>query len=138
MSKEFSRSERISEGIQKALSKLVIDNIRDPRIGMVSINYVEVSKDYAVAKVYVSFIDLLDSEAISSAVDALNGAASYLRKMLSSELGLWSTPKLRFLIDKVGKRASQISDLIDQALAADAAVNGGASLKLDNDENKKR
>ena len=45
---------------------------------------------------------------------------------------------MRFLIDKVGKRASRISDLIDQALAADAAVNGGASLKLDDDENKKR
>ena len=74
MSKEFSRSERISESIQKSLSQLIGENIRDPRVGMVSINHVAVTKDYSIARVYVSFVDARGEENAKLGVEALNGA----------------------------------------------------------------
>ena len=78
MSKEFSRSERISESIQKSLSQLIGENIRDPRVGMVSINHVSVTKDYSIARVYVSFVDARGEENAKLGVEALNGASTYL------------------------------------------------------------
>ena len=119
MSKEFSRSERISESIQKSLSQLIGENIRDPRVGMVSINHVAVTKDYSIARVYVSFVDARGEENAKLGVEALNGASTYLRKLLSMELALRSTPKLRFFFDNVGDQANKISDLIDRAIKSD-------------------
>ena len=86
---------------------------------MVSINPVAVTKDYSIARVYVSFVDARGEENAKLGVEALNGASTYLRKLLSMELALRSTPKLRFFFDNVGDQANKISDLIDRAIKSD-------------------
>ena len=116
MPREFTRSERVSDAIQQEVSVLICDSIRDPRVGMASVTDVEVSRDLAYAKVYVTFVGEKSEEEIQEAIRALNGAASYLRKLLASSIKMRKTPQLNFLFDESGRRGQQLSALIDYCL----------------------
>jgi len=110
--------------------------VNDPRVGMVSVTGVEVSRDIAHAKVFVTVLNTLteDSEVnkstlsepgdldkleIKENIDALNKAAGFLRSLLAKRLSTRSVPKLRFFYDGSIARGQQLSSLIDSALAAD-------------------
>jgi ribosome-binding factor A len=116
MAQEFSRARRVGEQIQQILAQLIQREVKDPRIGMVTITAVKVSKDFEHARVYVS---VLGAEKISSTLDGLNHAAGFLRTELSHQLKLRSTPKLIFEYDSSLEEGNRLSSLIDQALAAD-------------------
>ena len=119
MPREFTRSERVSDAIQQEVSVLICDSIRDPRVGMASVTDVEVSRDLAYAKVYVTFVGEKSEEEIEEAIRALNGAASYLRKLLASSVKMRKTPQLNFLFDESGRRGQQLSALIDYAVSSE-------------------
>ena len=119
MPREFRRSERVSDAIQQEVSVLICDSIRDPRVGMASVTDVEVSRDLAYAKVYVTFVGEKSEEEIEEAIRALNGAASYLRKLLASSVKMRKTPQLNFLFDESGRRGQQLSALIDYAVSSE-------------------
>ena len=119
MPREFTRSERVSDAIQQEVSVLICDSIRDPRVGMASVTDVEVSRDLAYAKVYVTFVGEKSEEEIEEAIRALNGAASYLRKLLASSIKMRKTPQLNFLFDESGRRGQQLSALIDYAVSSE-------------------
>ena len=112
MPREFTRAERVSDAIQQEVSVLICDSIRDPRVGMVSVTDVEVSRDLAYAKVHVTFVGEKSEEEIKGAIRALNGAAGYLRKLLASSIKMRKTPQLNFLFDESGRRGQQLSALI--------------------------
>ena len=101
MPKEFTRSERVSDAVQRELALLIRQHIRDPRVGMVSVTDVAVTRDLAIAKVYVAFVGERSSDQIKEGLDALNGASGYLRKLLSSSITLRATPKLTFFYDSM-------------------------------------
>lgn len=118
MPREFFRSDRVSDAIQRLLGQIIPQEVRDPRVGMVNINQVTVSRDMAYAKIYVTFVG--DDEAASlQAVSILNKASGFLRGFVAKELDMRSVPKLQFFYDKTAIRGQEISTLIDRALAED-------------------
>ncbi len=136
MAEMSSRVQRVADQIQRELASLIQMEVNDPRVGMVSVTAVSVSRDLAHAKVYVTVLNSLteDSEIndstlsepgsldkleIEENINALNKAAGYLRSLLAKRLSTRSVPKLRFYYDSSIERGQQLSSLIDSALAAD-------------------
>ena len=117
MPREFTRAERVSDAVQQELAVLIRDEVRDPRVGMVSVTDVDISRDLAYAKIHVTFVGDRDQEEIDQAVRALNGAAGYLRKLLAASIKLRITPKLTFIYDESGRRGQHLSALIDYAMS---------------------
>ena len=107
-----NRGFRIADQIQRDLAELVRE-LKDPRVGMITINAVEVTPDYAHAKVFFS---LLIGEPAESEV-ALNEAAGFLRNGLFKRLAIHTVPTLRFQFDRTTERAAELSALIAKANA---------------------
>ena len=110
-----NRSFRIADQIQRDVSELIRD-LKDPRVGMVTISHVDVSPDYAHAQVYFS---VLVGDAQASA-DALNEAAGFLRNGLFKRLATHTVPTLHFHFDRTTERAADLSALIARANATRA------------------
>lgn len=107
-----NRGFRVADQIQRDLSELIRD-LKDPRIGMVTIAAVEVTPDYAHAKVFFSVL-VGDAQATA---DALNEAAGFLRNGLFKRLQIHTVPTLHFHFDRTTERASELNALIQQANA---------------------
>jgi ribosome-binding factor A len=116
MPRTSNRLGRISDQLKQELALLIQNELRDPRLGMVSVLDVKVSKDLAHADV---FITVLGAEA-KGAVDTLNKASGFLRSLLAKNLNLRVTPRLRFVFDESVERGRKLSSLIDEAVAQDA------------------
>mgnify|MGYP000990261637 CR=1 FL=1 len=110
-----NRSFRVADQIQRDVAELIRE-LKDPRIGMVTINAVEVSPDYAHAQIYFS---VLVGDAQASA-EALNEAAGYLRNGLFKRLQIHTVPTLHFHFDRTTERAADLSALIAKANATRA------------------
>lgn len=123
MAKEFNRADRIGDAIQRFLAQIIPQELRDPRIGLVNINDVRVSRDLAYAKVYVTFVGSDESTSLEG-VEALNKAAGYLRSFLAKELTSRSVPRLQFIYDKTAIEGQELSSLIDRAVAKDRDRQG--------------
>lgn len=107
-----NRSLRVADQIQRDLAELIRE-LKDPRVGMVTINAVEVTPDYAHAKVFFSLLigDPVESEA------ALNEAAGFLRNGLFKRLAIHTVPTLHFKFDRSTERAAELSAMIREANA---------------------
>jgi ribosome-binding factor A len=117
VAKEYPRTRRIAEQLKRELAELLRSEADDPRLALVSITSVVVSRDLAHAKVYVTLLGYEDQRA--QVVDALNGLAPELRRLLGRMLRLRVIPRLVFSYDEVIERGAALSALIDQAVAAD-------------------
>lgn len=125
MPKEYSRTQRIADMIQRELSELIRNEMRDPRVSLTSITGVEVSRDLAHAKVYVNFIaPAKEAREHEEAVKALNGAAGFLRSQLARTVELRTTPALRFIYDATSEKGQKLSALIDYARHRDQRLRG--------------
>ena len=119
MPREFSRTRRVGEQMQRELAVLIRDEVKDPRVGMVTVNDVEVSRDLAHAKVYITVLG--DPRQQVATLEALAGAAGFLRRQLGQRMLLRAVPQLHFHYDESVERGSHLSQLIDQAVAEDLA-----------------
>jgi len=120
MAKDYPRSYRVADQIQRELSDLIRHELKDPRVpDMVTIAGVEVSKDLANAKVYVSsfMIESEGAEKRDELVAALNQGTGYLRKLLGGKMRLRTVPAMKFFYDEVQQTGSVLSGLIDEAVA---------------------
>jgi ribosome-binding factor A len=99
MAREFGRNARIASQMQKELALILQRGIKDPRLGLVTVNEVEVTRDLAVAKVYVTVMNA-DSKTIARNLEILNDAASHLRREVGKRIRLRSVPELRFYYDE--------------------------------------
>jgi ribosome-binding factor A len=120
MARAFSRLDRIADQIQKDLSLIIQRELKDPRLGMVTINAVKVSKDLGYADVYFTVLnvnDVNDESAISQALQILKEASGFLRSELSHAINLRAMPQLRFHYDYSIIQAQRISGLINKARA---------------------
>jgi ribosome-binding factor A len=110
-----NRSFRIADQIQRDLAELLRE-LKDPRIGMVTVQAVEVTPDYAHAKVFFSVLvgDVQETQI------ALNEAAGFLRNGLFKRLQIHTVPTLHFNFDRTPERAAELSALIVQANATRA------------------
>ena len=120
MPREFTRSDRVSDAIQRLLGQVIPNEIRDPRIGLVNINEVTVTRDMAYAKVYVTFVGVDDETESLAAASVLNKASGFLRTFLAKELSMRTVPKLQFIYDKTSVKGQALSSLIDRALKEDS------------------
>ena len=127
MAREFSRQERVADYLQRELSTLIQRELRDPRLGMVSVTAVEVSRDLAHAKVFFTRLGTDSAEEAKPAAAVLDGAAGYLRSLLARDAQMRTVPRLRFLFDASVGRGRDMEALIDRAKAADAAQHGEMS-----------
>lgn len=117
--KTIPRTRRIGEQLRRELAELIRDELRDPRLTLVSMTSVEVSRDLAYARIYVTLLG--DPADRIERVDELNRAAPLLRRELGRRMRLRVIPKLEFCYDEVVERGAQLSALIDAAVAADAS-----------------
>ena len=120
MPREFSRTQRIADQMQRELAGILQLEMKDPRLGMVTVSSVSVSKDLAFADVYVTFLGLDGQKAVEEAVDVLRQAAGFLRSTLAKRMQIRFVPTLRFHYDETIERGSYISSLIDRAVASDS------------------
>lgn len=120
MPREFTRSDRVSDAIQRLLAQIIPQEIRDPRIGMVNINAVTVTRDMVYAKVYVTFVGVEDESKSLEGAAILNKASGFLRSFIAKELSMRTVPKLQFIYDKTTIRGQELSSLIDRAIAEDS------------------
>ena len=136
MPREFTRSDRVSDAIQRILGQVIAQEIRDPRIGMVNINAVTVTRDMAYAKVYVTFVGADETESLAAAA-VLNKASGFLRGFIAKELIMRSVPKLQFIYDKTAIRGQELSFLIDRAIKEDSThVHDDTEAKGESDGEK--
>lgn len=121
MPREFFRSDRVADAIQRSLAHLIQQEVRDPRLGIVNINSVSVARDLSLAKVYVTVVGAENERENEVAVDVLNKASSFLRNQVAKDLSIRSTPRLQFHYDKIAVQGQALSALIDRAVAEDYA-----------------
>lgn len=114
MVREFSRNARVASQIQKELALVLQRGVKDPRLGFVTVNEVEVSKDLAVAKVYVSVMNA-DTEGQKINIKILNDAANFLRVELGHKMKMRSVPQLRFYYDNALETGLRITELLDES-----------------------
>ena len=120
-----TRQRRIAEQIQKDLSMLIRLRVKDPRVGMVTVTWVEVAADYSHAKVFVS--TLMGADSLARTLEGLTEAAGFLRRELGRGLKLRVTPQLHFVADASIDRGVRMGALIGSALAADALLAAAQS-----------
>ncbi|MEE4361349.1 MAG: 30S ribosome-binding factor RbfA [Pseudomonadales bacterium] len=121
MPKEYGRDRRVADFIQRELAEILQFEMKDPRVGMVSVNEVRVSPDLGYADIYVSSLGVDDSEARDVLLRALSGAAGWFRTLIAKRAQMRTTPRLRFHWDELPERGSALSRLIDEAVASDRA-----------------
>ena len=117
MKKHSQRAQRVGEQIQRELAEILRDDVKDPRVGRVTITAVEVSGDLSHAKIFVTHLG--GSGEAASVVAALQHTAGYLRRELSHRLKLYTVPDLRFFYDDSIESGIKLSQLIDEAVADD-------------------
>lgn len=120
ISQEYSRTQRVAEQLQRELAALIQFDIQDPRLGMVTISRVKLSRDLSHARVFVTVLD--DGKLITSdqSIKTLNNAARFMRSQLARRMNVRTVPSLRFCYDSSLSQGNYLSDLIDQARASDS------------------
>ena len=118
MAREYGRNRRMGDQLQRELADLVRTQVKDPRAEGVTISEVDVSPDMRNARVYIARLGG-EAEAIEEAVQALSGAAGFLRRELGRRLHARRIPELRFRADTSFDRAAHLSRVIDDAVSRD-------------------
>jgi len=111
---DFSRTRRVGEQMQRELAQLIQQEVRDPRVGWVTVSAVQVSRDLSHAKVYVTTLG--EGETIKEALAGLHSAEGFLRHELGRRMKLRLIPELRFVYDESIERGARMERLIDSAV----------------------
>jgi ribosome-binding factor A len=118
--KPFSRASRVAEQIRRDLAEVIQNELKDPRVGMVSLTSVELTPDYAHAKIFFSVLDISHLPSINQ---GLSSAAGFLRHELGRRIRLHTLPELHFIYDDSLERGDSLSRLIDKAAALAGQVD---------------
>ncbi|AHL74420.1 ribosome-binding factor A [Stutzerimonas stutzeri] len=120
MAKEFSRTQRIGDQMQRELALLIQREVKDPRLGLITITAVEVSRDLSHAKVFITVMGKDDDEdAVKGNLRILNDASGFLRMQLGKAMKLRTVPQLHFNYDASVRRGVELTTLIERAVAED-------------------
>ena len=111
------RGLRVADQIQRDLAEIIAYDLKDPRVGMITITEVQVTPDYAHAKVFFTMLND-DPEAIQNTVTGLSKASGYIRGQLGRRLTIHTLPELHFVHDSSTARGMELSKLIDEANAS--------------------
>jgi ribosome-binding factor A len=122
MAREYARTDRVGQQIQKEIAVILMREIKDPRLSMTTVSAVEVTRDLAYAKVFVTFFNDKEDE-IKASLEVLTEAEGYIRSLLAKRLRARIMPHLRFVYDKSMVEGVRMSALVDQAIASDKPKN---------------
>ena len=125
MAKDYSRTQRIGDQMQRELAMLIQREIKDPRLGLITITAVDVSRDLSHAKVYITVMGQDGAEHIKLNLEILSDAAGYLRMLLGKSMKVRSVPQLHFHYDASIRRGAELSALIERAVAQDRQHQDG-------------
>jgi len=117
--KEQGRGLRVADHLRERLADIIRAQMRDPRVGMISVNDVRVSRDFAFADVFVSCLGADAPEAQKELITVLEHASGFLRSAVARDNTMRTTPKLRFHYDEVAVNGVRMESLIRRAVAAD-------------------
>ncbi len=121
MAKEFSRSQRVSQQIQKEVAIILQREVKDPRIGMVTVSGVDVSRDLAYAKVFVTLLNNEgNDDGVQESLEGLKEASGYIRQLLGKALRLRIVPELQFAYDNSLVEGLRMSGLVSKAVKDDS------------------
>jgi ribosome-binding factor A len=115
MPKDYSRSSRVVEQIKREIAELIRLEVKDPRVGFITITDVEITADYAHAKVF--FSSLKGQDGVEEIQEGLRRASSFLRRELGRRVRIHTTPELHFVYDNSTEEGTRLSALIDKAMA---------------------
>jgi ribosome-binding factor A len=121
MPRDFKRAERVAGTLRRELAQLIQAEVKDPEVGFIGLSDVEVTRDLAHAKVFVT---VFEPEKAEGSIKALNKAAGYLRRRLGQEMRIRAVPELHFVHDASVETGQRMDDLIEAALAADRHDSG--------------
>ena len=119
--REFKRTDRVADQLQKELAVLIQREVKDPRLGMVTVSGATVSRDLGYADIYVTLLGEQDPERIKENLQVLKRAAGFLRSQIAQRIKLRHVPELRFHFDESVVRGQHLSSLIDEAVSSDRA-----------------
>ena len=120
--REFSRAERVAGQMRRELAQLIQREVEDPKVGFVSVSDVEVSRDLAHAKVFVT---VFDPQQAKESIRALQHAAGFLRRRLGQEMRMRNIPELHFHHDASVETGRRMDELIARAVGSDAGHGPG-------------
>ena len=120
MAKEFSRTQRVAQQVKKEIALILQREIKDPRIGMATVSDVEISRDLAYAKVYLTFFSIGDQTA-ESQLAAVRENKGMIRSLLGKAIRLRITPDLTFFFDESLTEGMRMSNLVTQIVESDKA-----------------
>ncbi len=112
MPRTFSRSQRVASQVQRELAVILQSDLRDPRLGLITINAVDVSRDLAVAKIYFTLLNG-DKKSIDGNQLILEQSAPFIRKLLGKRMRMRNLPELRFMYDASIAQGLRIEELLD-------------------------
>ncbi len=115
MVQEFSRTQRVAGEIQRELAQIIQQELRDPRLGLVTISAVEVTKDMAHAKVFITLMD--PDQDVAATLKVLKHASGFLRHALGKRILLRVLPELHFVYDSSLDEGMRISALLNAVAA---------------------
>ncbi|GLX87309.1 ribosome-binding factor A [Thalassotalea loyana] len=118
MAREFSRTDRVGQEIQKEVAMIIQREVKDPRLGMVTVNAVEVTRDLAYAKVFVTFLTI-GEQTEEASIEILNEASGYIRTLLAKRIKARIMPELRFVFDKSMAEGVRMTSLVNKAIEED-------------------
>ena len=132
MNKSYPRSRRVGDQIQRSLSELLRREVRDPRLGSITLTDVRVSQDLSHAKVFYSVLGGAKDPVLTQEI--LDEAATMLRGRLGRSLGLRHAPEIQFEADSLIEEGARMSALIRDAVKQDAERHVEAKPDTDNDD----
>lgn len=121
--REFKRTDRVADQLQKELAVLIQREVKDPRLGMVTVSGVTVSRDLGYADVYVTLLGEQAPERVKENLQVLKRAGGFLRSQIARRVKLRHVPELRFHFDESVVRGQVLSSLIEDAVASDRERN---------------
>ena len=122
--REFSRTDRVAQQIQKEIAVILQREIKAPRLGFVTVSAVEVSRDLSYAKIFVTVLNTSDEDKTKQSVQILNDATGYIRSILGKRIRARIMPELRFVVDTSLLEGMRISNLVDSVIREDNAKRG--------------
>ncbi|MGX5174990.1 30S ribosome-binding factor RbfA [Aliikangiella sp. IMCC44653] len=128
MAREFKRTDRVAEQLQREVAQIVQLEVKDPRVGMVTVSGVEISRDLYYATAFVTFLGIEESpKSIEQALEILNQAAGFVRAQIGKRMKMRVVPNIKFEFDASIARGSELSALIKQARDKDETENSEGS-----------
>lgn len=110
--KEYSRSERVADQIQREVAEIIAQDLNDPRIGRVTVSGSSLSRDLSNATLYITMP--ADGD-VKRALEGLNRATGFVRRRLGQRVRMRYVPRLRFAHDATLERATRVGELLDEA-----------------------